>query len=63
MLFDDEEAKFACIVDRICDEIKQKLWIVAVHRSLECKMYAKYVNGQQREGPAVHDAVKKIALV
>ena len=28
-----------------------------------CKMYAKYVNNQQREGPAVNNAVNKTAVV
>ena len=62
-MVDDEEATFTCIVDIICDKIKQKPWIVAVCWSLERKMYAKYVNKQQREGPGVNDAINKIALV
>ena len=63
MLVDDEEAMFACIIDRICDKLKQKPWIVAVYQSLERKMYAKYVNNQQREVPAVNGAINKIAVV
>ena len=63
MLVDDEEATFSCIVDIICDKIKQKPWIVAVYRSLERKMYAKYGNNQQCRGPAVNDAINKIAVV
>ena len=59
VLVDDEESTFAYIVDRIYDKLKQKPWIVAAYRSLERKMYAKYVNNQQREGPAVNDAIKK----
>ena len=63
MLVDDKEATFACIVNRICDKIKQQLWIFAVHRLLERQMYVKYVNNQQREGPAVHNAINKISVV
>ena len=63
MLIDDKEATFACIFDIIWDKLKQKPWIVAVYRSLERKIYAKYVNNQQREGPAVNDEINKIAVV
>ena len=63
MLVHDEDATFARIVGRICDEIKQQPLIVVVYQSLERKMYCKYVNNQQREGPAVHNAIKKISVV
>ena len=63
MLVDDKEATFAHIVDKICDETKQRPWIVVVYRSLEQQMYSKYVNNQQREVPAVHDAINKISVV
>ena len=46
VLIDDEEEMFACIVDRICDKLKQKQLIVVVYRSLQRKMYEKYVNNQ-----------------
>ena len=49
---------FSCIVDRIRDKLKQKPWIVAVYRSLQRKMYAKYVNDQQRGGPGVNVKIK-----
>ena len=58
MLVDEEEAIFSCIVDRICDKLKQKPLIVAVYRSLQRKMYARTVNNQQREGQAVNDNIK-----
>ena len=54
---------FACIVDIISDKLKQKPWIVAVYWSLQRKMYAKYVNNQQREGPAVNNNINKIEVV
>ena len=63
MLVDDEDATFARIVGKICDEIKQQPWIVVVYWSLERQIYCKYVNHQQREGPAVHDVINKIAVV
>ena len=63
MLVDDEDVTFAHIVGRICDEIKQQPWIVVVCWLLEKQMYCKYVNNQQREVPAVHDAINKIAVV
>ena len=59
----DKEATFAPIVDRIYDKIKQQPWIVVVYWSLERQVYSKYVNNQQHEGPAVHDAINKIAVV
>ena len=34
VLVDEKEAIFACIVDRICDKLKQKPWIVTVYWSL-----------------------------
>ena len=46
-----------------CDKRKQQPWIVAVYWSLERQMYCKYVNNQQREGPAVLDSINKIAVV
>ena len=61
MLLDDKYATLAHIIGRICDEIKQQPWKVVVYRSLERKMYCKYVNNQQREGPAVHDVINKIS--
>ena len=63
MLVDDEEATFACIVDIICDKIKQQTWIVVVYRSLERQMYEKCVNNQQCEGPEVHEAINKISVL
>ena len=63
MLKDDEYVTSACFVGIICDEIKQQPWIVVVYRLLERQIYCKYVNNQQREGPAVHDAINKIAVV
>ena len=63
VLIDEEEAMFAWIFDIICDKLKQKPWIVVVYRLLQRKMYAKYVNNQQREGPAVDYKINKIAVV
>ena len=63
MLLDDKDTMFACIVGKIGDEIKQRPWIVVVYWSLEQQMYCKYVNNQQREGPAVLDEIIKIAIV
>ena len=60
---DKEEATFARIVDRICDEIKEQPWIVVVYWSLERQIYSKYVKNQQREGLAVHDVINEIAVV
>ena len=54
---------FACIVDILCDKIKQQPWIAAVYWSLQRQMYEKYDNNQQREGPEVHEAINKIAVV
>ena len=34
-----------------------------VYRSLERKMYCKYVTNRQRKGPAVLDAIKNISVV
>ena len=34
-----------------------------VYWSLQHKIYAKYVNNQQREGPAEDDKIDKIAVV
>ena len=34
-----------------------------VYRLLEQQMYCKYVNNQQREVTAVHDAINKIEVV
>ena len=58
MLLDDKYATLAHIVGRICDEIKQQPWIVVVYHLLERQMYSKYVKNQQREGTAVHNAIK-----
>ena len=63
MLVDDEEAPFACIIDIICDKIKQQPLIFMVYRLLEWKMYYKYVNNIQREGPSVLDAINKISVL
>ena len=63
VLVDEEESMFACVVDIICDKLKQKPWIVAVYWSLQRKIYAKYVNNQQCEGTAVNDKINKIAVV
>ena len=63
MLVDDEDATFDPIVGRICDEIKQQLWIFVVYRSLERQIYCKYVKNQQREGPAVHDTIKNSSSI
>ena len=59
MLVDDEDATFARIVGRICDEIKQQPWIVVVYQTLERQIYCKYLNNQQREGPEIHRVIKK----
>ena len=63
VLVDDKDATFARIVGRICDEIKQQPWIVVVYWLLERQIYCKYVNNQQLESPAVHDAINKIAAL
>ena len=34
-----------------------------VYGSLERQMYCKYVNNQQREGPAVHEAIKNSSSI
>ena len=62
MLVDDEDATFTRIVGRICEKIKQQPLIVVVYWSLERQMYCKYVNNQQLDGPAVHNAIGKIAV-
>ena len=63
MLVDDEDTTFACIIGGVCDVIKQQPWIVVDYRFVERHMYWKYVNNQQCEGPAVHDAINKISVV
>ena len=53
MLVDHEDAMFARIVWKICDNIKQQPCIVAIYRSLEQQVYCKYLNNIQYEGPEV----------
>ena len=61
-MVDVKYSAFARIVGRICDEIKQQPWIVVVYWSLERQIYCRYVNNQQREGPAVHETINKISV-
>ena len=56
-LVNNEDATFARIFGRICDEIKQQPWIVVVYHSLEWKFYCKYVNSRQHEGTALLDPI------
>ena len=63
MLIDDKDATFACIFGGLCDVIKWQPLIVVYYRSLEQQMHCKYVNNQQCGGPAVPDAINKIAVL